>query len=144
MFKLANVFYCYIHIMPVYEIHLSDQQETRLSHFLSFRFVWDTPFCQKTADHSPLYVSRPSAACNNKHSPQQLHQLSLLPILRLLWLTLQVLLHPLQTVSAKSPTPASSSASPSPTVSAITSILPAYGKPSASTSSSQPLPKQPS
>ena len=50
MFKLANVFYCYIHIMPVYEIHLSDQQETRLSHFLSFRFVWDTPFCQKTAE----------------------------------------------------------------------------------------------
>ena len=36
--------------MPVYEIHLSDQQETRLSHFLSFRFVWDTPFCQKTAE----------------------------------------------------------------------------------------------
>ena len=36
--------------MPVYEIHLSDQQETRLSHFLSFRFVWDTPFYQKTAD----------------------------------------------------------------------------------------------
>ena len=36
--------------MPVYELHLSDQQETRLSHFLSFRFVWDTPFCQKTAD----------------------------------------------------------------------------------------------
>ena len=50
MFKLANVFYYYIHIMPVYEIHLSDQQETRLSHFLSSRFVWDTPFCQKTAD----------------------------------------------------------------------------------------------
>ena len=36
--------------MPVCEIHLSDQQEMRLSHFLSFRFVWDTPFCQKTAD----------------------------------------------------------------------------------------------
>ena len=36
--------------MPVYEIHLSDQQQTRLSHFLSIRFVWDTPFCQKTAE----------------------------------------------------------------------------------------------
>ena len=50
MFKLTNVFHCYIHIMPVYELHLSDQQETRLSHFLSFRFVWDTPFWQKTAE----------------------------------------------------------------------------------------------
>ena len=49
MFKLANVFYCYIHIMPVYEIHLSEQ-ETCLFHFLSFRSMWDTPFSQKTAD----------------------------------------------------------------------------------------------
>ena len=50
MFKLANVFYYYIHIMPIYEIYLSNQQKTRLSNFLSFRFVWDTPFCQKTAE----------------------------------------------------------------------------------------------
>ena len=50
MFKLANVFYYYIHIMPMYEIYLSNQQKTRLSNFLSFRFVWDTTFCQKTAD----------------------------------------------------------------------------------------------
>ena len=54
MFKLANVFYYYIHIMPIYEIYLSNQQKTRLSNFLSFRFVWDTTFCQKTAE---LYIN---------------------------------------------------------------------------------------
>ena len=42
--------------MPVYELHLSDQQETRLSHFLRIRFVWVTPFCQKRA---ALYCSSP-------------------------------------------------------------------------------------
>ena len=56
MFKLANVFYYYIHIMPIYEIYLSNQQKTRLSNFLSFRFVWDTPFCQKTAVLRNYYV----------------------------------------------------------------------------------------
>ena len=43
------------------------------------------------------------------------------------------------TVPAKAPIPNSSSASPSPTVAAMTSILPAYDKPSASTLSSQPI-----
>ena len=64
MFKLANVFYYYIHIMPIYEIYLSNQQKTRLSNFLSFRFVWDTPFCQKTAEMTsqPPATVEPAAA----------------------------------------------------------------------------------
>ena len=66
MFKLANVFYYYIHIMPIYEIYLSNQQKTRLSNFLSFRFVWDTSFCQKTA-----VVSSPSFAAKQFQQQQQ-------------------------------------------------------------------------
>ena len=63
MFKLANVFYYYIHIMPIYEIYLSNQQKTRLSNFLSFRFVWDTTFCQKTAAvYSTLLIYRTQKA----------------------------------------------------------------------------------
>ena len=138
---------------------------------------------------SPLYVSRPSASCTNKHSPLQLPTASseppptqTIPTQTVATLScppapscssrahiVSVATRPpepastspatshvsstnaasaltyspgTQTVLTRASTPAasSSSASPSPTDSAMTSVLPANDKPSAFTSASQPLP----